>query len=373
MKPTSLGNVGLALSGGGTRAVAFHLGVLKWLDCEGLWSQISYLSTVSGGSLAVGLAFAANGGNWPSTGQFRDVVLPVCREWLTTQSIQTRFVFSCLRRPWELTRGRAHILARTLRQSWSFNQTLQDLPDSPVWRINCTCYESGKNWRFSKEKMGDYVVGYAATPNLQICEAIAASAAVPGLIGPLKLHVKQQTFEQRSFGERMREGSNLKLDKVHLWDGAVYENLGLEPIFKGNRFKHGVDFLIISDASLAVSLELGRQSRAIQLHRPLLRLLDISVDQVRALRARWIVSYFRENPNSGMFLRLGNTPKYIFESANRPVPAEHQSESNRQIIRSLARIQTSLRRMKPTTFDELVEHGFETAESTFAAYHTPSG
>jgi predicted acylesterase/phospholipase RssA len=43
---------GLALSGGGFRATAFHLGVLKRLRELGLLEQIDFLSTVSGGSLA---------------------------------------------------------------------------------------------------------------------------------------------------------------------------------------------------------------------------------------------------------------------------------------------------------------------------------
>ena len=52
-------NIGLVLSGGGFRALGFHLGALRWLADAGAWSKISYLSTVSGGSLAVGLLFAA--------------------------------------------------------------------------------------------------------------------------------------------------------------------------------------------------------------------------------------------------------------------------------------------------------------------------
>jgi predicted acylesterase/phospholipase RssA len=44
--------IGLALSGGGFRATAFHLGVLKRLRELGLLDRITYLSGVSGGSIA---------------------------------------------------------------------------------------------------------------------------------------------------------------------------------------------------------------------------------------------------------------------------------------------------------------------------------
>src|SRR5688572_28439269 len=43
--------IGLALSGGGFRAAAFHLGVLKRLRELGLLSRIHLLSTVAGGSI----------------------------------------------------------------------------------------------------------------------------------------------------------------------------------------------------------------------------------------------------------------------------------------------------------------------------------
>src|SRR5437667_8380874 len=42
---------GLALSGGGFRAAAFHLGVLKRLRELGLLREVDLLSTVSGGSI----------------------------------------------------------------------------------------------------------------------------------------------------------------------------------------------------------------------------------------------------------------------------------------------------------------------------------
>ncbi len=45
----------LALSGSGTRAIAFHVGVLRLLAEKGVLEQIGELSTVSGGSLLVGL------------------------------------------------------------------------------------------------------------------------------------------------------------------------------------------------------------------------------------------------------------------------------------------------------------------------------
>ena len=43
--------IGLALSGGGSRAIAFHLGSLRALNDIGLLEKINVISTISGGSV----------------------------------------------------------------------------------------------------------------------------------------------------------------------------------------------------------------------------------------------------------------------------------------------------------------------------------
>ncbi|MBK6634605.1 MAG: patatin-like phospholipase family protein [Chitinophagaceae bacterium] len=48
---SSSNNLGLALSGGGYRAAAFHVGTLKKLDELGILSKVNVLSTISGGSI----------------------------------------------------------------------------------------------------------------------------------------------------------------------------------------------------------------------------------------------------------------------------------------------------------------------------------
>ena len=53
-------NIGLALSGGGFRASIFHMGVLKYLAEKNKLEEISYISSVSGGSLLIGLLYSLN-------------------------------------------------------------------------------------------------------------------------------------------------------------------------------------------------------------------------------------------------------------------------------------------------------------------------
>jgi hypothetical protein len=77
-----MSSVGVVLSGGGVRALAFHLGTLRWLEQHNYWDRISYLSTVSGGSLAIAAIFAVNNGKWPARGEFSTTVVPRIRRLL---------------------------------------------------------------------------------------------------------------------------------------------------------------------------------------------------------------------------------------------------------------------------------------------------
>ncbi len=79
--------IGIALSGGGERAVVFHLGVLARLADEGLLEEITFLSTVSGGSMTIGLVHALLGNRWPGSAAFLTTVVPEARRRLTRASI----------------------------------------------------------------------------------------------------------------------------------------------------------------------------------------------------------------------------------------------------------------------------------------------
>ena len=62
--------VALALSGGGVRAAVFHCGVLQRLALDGLLESTTFVSTVSGGSLVVGLILCQSGHRWPGSEEF---------------------------------------------------------------------------------------------------------------------------------------------------------------------------------------------------------------------------------------------------------------------------------------------------------------
>ena len=240
--------IALALSGGGFRATVFHLGVLARLAEQNRLEDVCFLSTVSGGSLCIGLVYSINGFTWPNSKEFLNKVIPKARELITTYDLQLKIIWRVLRSPLGIFNTRADDLSTLMREVWGVTINLCDLPKHPRWMINATCYETGKNWRFERFRMGDYIFGYTYDTTITLSDAVAASGGFPGLIGPLILNTKPfKWFKYTDKGKGMKElmdpDSHItrkteKIDpmfsKLHFWDGGVYDNLGLEGLHNFN-------------------------------------------------------------------------------------------------------------------------------------------
>jgi NTE family protein len=79
--------IGLALSGGGARAMAFHLGCLRALHELGVLERVSLLSTVSGGSV-IGAMYVASNESFPA---FESRVRAILARGLARAAIRTAF------------------------------------------------------------------------------------------------------------------------------------------------------------------------------------------------------------------------------------------------------------------------------------------
>lgn len=149
--------IGLTLSGGGIRASVFHLGVLHRLAAEDLLESVTQLSTVSDGSLVIAAVMAKAQMQWPSSSDYRSRLYPELRTLLTTTDLLSFKAIGwsgLLRFNHRLLGQRAQVLAELLAERWGVDGAIRDLPDRPVWWINSTCFETGKNWRFGKREMG---------------------------------------------------------------------------------------------------------------------------------------------------------------------------------------------------------------------------
>jgi NTE family protein len=355
--------IGMALSGGGVRAGVFHLGLLARLARDELLEDVAFISTVSGGSMIIGLVYALSGNRWPSSHDYLTLALPEARRRLTNLSIERDYLLRLACQPWLLMQGRAKVLAASMQQLWGIDGMVKDLPAEPRWIINATTYETGKNWRFMPQRMGDYSFGYVIEPVIPIADAIAASAAFPGLIGPLVL--RTDAFKWSQFDDLGLPSVPISppMPTVHLWDGGVYDNLGVEALFKprGDGLRNGLDFLIVSDAS--GGLRTARRARFQRVK----RLVDIASDQVRSLRARMLFGHFASRPNTGVYLRMGQSAALVFreagvmEGATQKVVEACLSDGDAALAGAEG---THLRRLSIEVFDRLCRHGWEVADCT---------
>ena len=176
-------NIGIALSGGGIRATIFHLGLFKWLAENKLLEEVRRVSSVSGASLCVGLIYAHNDLTWPSSETFLSTVLPSIERVILTNDIQTSAVLRLICSPYYWNK-KPNVIAKQLERQWGIHGSLADLLGDVVWYTNCTTYETGKRFRFCKENMGDYRIGYVENPDIPLSHVMAASAGFPVLIGP---------------------------------------------------------------------------------------------------------------------------------------------------------------------------------------------
>jgi NTE family protein len=367
----------LVLSGGGVRAAAFHLGVMLRLAVESRLERVRELSTVSGGSLAAGLVFSRAGLAWPSSDAFVNAVLPQTQHALVDHSVQRSAFVRTFRRPWKLFTSRGDVWAEALEKVWEIKGTLKQIAELPRWFINATCYETGRNWRFSQHHIGDWKFGHNFTQSVPISLAVAASAAIPYMAGLVKLSIEPEGwFSINPATDEPIETTKPIRRAVRLWDGGVYENLGVEAVYKPQRglVQKDIGLLIVSDASAYLGEALGPASGVFTARSPFVhppRLFDIATEQTRALRTRILMEAITDGRLPGTILRLGRSVGYIDKQSRRQ---REQILDNaflsEDAVDAAARYPTNGSKMTITNYRNLLRHGFETADATLTSYRS---
>ena len=341
--------IALALSGGGIRAMVFHLGVMRHLAERGHLESVEKISTVSGGSLLVGLLLQQNEMRWPTSEQFLSNSLPALRESLCARSLQwgaARQLLNPLN--WRFFLSRANLLALALRHEWNVREALSELPETPEWSINGTTAESGKRFRFKRRDIGDYTLGYAQADRFPLASALAVSAAFPGGFGPLTLDARRFEWRKRPWDAPPDAAQTVQavFPRLHLYDGGVYDNMGIEPFFDAGkqRPKQEGFHIICSDAGALLAP--GFEKGPLNVFR-LTRVADVMSDQSRSLRVRTFSHFLQQSPSAGAYLCIN-----MAVSSSESCPSAQFAAS----------FPTTLRRLRSEEFDRLASHGAAVAE-----------
>lgn len=213
--------LGLALSGGGFRAAAFHLGVLRGLHSLGLLGRVEVVSAVSGGALLAAAWVARGRDDFPAFSERM-------RSFLSGD-LKRRVLLAALR-PDRLARlaldpaySLTEILTEVVDRELLFGATLGSLRDArPRLVVNATCLNHGTGWRFTPRRMGDWRLATEDARTLgafPLARAVAASAAFPGGFAPLVLR-----------GRRYFAASHHAPREVLLSDGGIDDNLGVQAL-----------------------------------------------------------------------------------------------------------------------------------------------
>src|SRR5437868_2243799 len=216
--------IALCLSGGGYRAMVFHLGALIRLNEIGLLAKLNRISSVSGGSITavqLGLKWRSLNFQGGVAKNLRELVIDPIRT-LAGRTIDTGSIIGGILIPGISISDN---IVRAYKKFLFGDATLQDLPadtEGPRFVINATNVQSGALWRFSRPFMADYRVGRILNPRTPLAVAVAASSAFPPVLSPRVMNVSETDFVQDDSPLRIPPYTTT----VVLSDGGVYDNLG---------------------------------------------------------------------------------------------------------------------------------------------------
>jgi NTE family protein len=342
--------VALCLSGGGYRAMVFHVGALWRLNELGWLPKLDRVSSVSGGSITAGvlahrwseLACDANGF---APGFEQAVVAPI--RALAGKTIDVSAGLKGIFLPGSI----ASFVARRYDGELFGGATLQTLPDQPRFVFNATNLQSGVLWRFSKPYMWDYRVGRIDEPREKLSTAVAASSAFPPFLSPMKLRLDPGAYAPGT-------GTDLELDAYRrrpvLSDGGVYDNLGLETAWK--RYTT----VLVSDGGGHIApKEKVRTNWVLQST----RVMGVIDSQVRALRKRQLVGGLSAGLREGAYWSIwSHVADYDLPDALQVVVAA---------ATALAQTPTRLAKLEAAHQERLINWGYAICDTAMRRHVLP--
>jgi NTE family protein len=347
--------IALCLSGGGYRAMLFHVGALWRLNELGYLAKLKRISSVSGGSITAAtlglrwdhLTFDRNGVTDKLAEQLVEPIRGMARKTIDAGSI-LRGIFT----PGTV----ADKVTGAYRKHLFGDATLQQLPDAPRFVINASNLQTGALWRFSKPYMADYKVGMVSNPEVQVATAVAGSTAFPPVLSPLRLSVDPHAFDEENRGPHHTPPFTTD---VVLSDGGVYDNLGLETAWK--RYMT----ILISDGGGQMTPQGDVKG---DWARQAIRVNAVIDNQVRNLRKRQAVAGFVRGDRRGTYWGIrSHVADYGPPAGSLPCPPRSTA--------LLAATETRLKALDERLQEQLINWGYaicDTAMRTWVERDAPA-
>lgn len=341
----------LALSGGGYKAAAYHLGALARIAETGGLKKLKRISSVSGGTIiAAYLATRWKDLTWRGdvASNFTDLIVRPFSQFLHRVTIDRWAILEGLALP-----GRAG--ADAVRDAYAKHlfgdRTLQDLPpraSAPRFVINATNMRLNSLWRFSNDYAADYRVGEIKAPKFDLARIVTASSAFPPFFCPVDLDLSKTPPVAYDSSDRCVAPFNRVAE---LGDGGIYDNMGLETVWK----RYGV--LLISNAGDPIDEEsklpkdwLGILRRALSMIHRQAENNRVSELMLRQASGEYDLAYFPLRRLAKPF----------------PKPSAHALSDSEAALAAKEKVR--LRAMPAVNLNRLVRHGYARADAAMRSY-----
>lgn len=352
--------VALCLSGGGFRAALFHLGGLRRLNELGILGKIDVISSVSGGSI-LSAHIAGNVREWPERGERiadfdRDVADPFRR--FVSKNLRTLPIAGRLL-PWNWPKKRRAVnaLARAYERKLTPTR-LMDVRERPKFVYCATDMAFGVHWMFDtgsfadyRRRVGDYQAGYLTTyPDWPLGKVVAASSCFPPVFNPMLLDLHPSSLVDGDYDEDDRD---VLVRDIGLADGGVYDNMGLEAVWKRARV------VLVSDGGAVFA---GEKDRGLfwRLH----RYSSVAGRQGSALRKRWLIASFLKDVLDGAYWGLGSVASHYPQHAD----VGYGEDVIEEVI---SQIRTDLDAFSEPEQAVLENHGYLLADAALRSHLAP--
>lgn len=261
-------DIGLALSGGGARAIAFHLGCLRALNKQGTLDQVGIISAVSGGAVLAAM-YAYSDDDFSAfdervcallrRGLQKDIAKAILNPVSFARMISTILVAGMAAKGTQMTNFTTAAFQKLSKSNRTKRPQIRINPPFLRWASRTTAFETvlrkqlfgsallneprrtgldvvlnatelrtGTAFRFGSRVSANWRFG-TVQEDIPVASAVAASAAFPPLLPALH---KYYNFQRN--GE-------INTERVILTDGGVYDNLGascLDPSRNPNYVAH---------------------------------------------------------------------------------------------------------------------------------------
>ena len=210
--------IGLAISGGGSRAANFGGAVMLELQQRGLLNQVDVISGVSGGTLpAVYYGLGDKAGPFEAEAVRKTLGYDFQRNWLWRWLLPHNIF-----RFWFTDFTRSDIMVQAFNAHLTRKATFADLRPHPKILLNSTVHNNHTRFTFTDDRFASLHSNLAM---YHVANAVNASSAFPGAFEDVTLenYSPLDPVALKALGVE-------PVKYLHLYDGGPIDNLGIQAI-----------------------------------------------------------------------------------------------------------------------------------------------